>query len=169
MKIKKLILKITLFLCIWIFGLSLAGMLIKSNSGYKISNTKSDFYKSDYIKDNYLYDKLKTLVDYYNDKNYIDEYDTSKVNFSVLNLGDNSTENFSIDSIKQNHKSSYNDVFGSNFYYASEYDNINKKFKDTNYLAVPKKNFFDIMNKYTEKIVERYQRMRKQQIKDITI
>lgn len=151
MKIKKLILKITLFLCIWIFGLSLVGILIKTNSGYNISNTKaSDFYESDYFKNSYLSYKLERLVDYYNDKKYIDDYDKSKVEFSIVNSTDNASEDFSIDSIKNNHKTSYSEVFVHN-YYDNSYGNIDKKYKDNKYLAVPKTDFFAIMNKYIEK------------------
>ena len=148
MKIKKIILKIALFFSIWIFGLSFIAIIVKDNNSHNISSAKGDFYKSDYFKNTYLNDKLNILVDYNNTKNYIADYDNNKVEFSVVNLSDNNSEDFSINSIKRNHKSAYNDVFIYDSYYS---DRIDEKYKDSKYLAVPKKTFFDIMNKYTEK------------------
>ena len=95
MKIKKIILKATLFLCIWILAISFFIGIIQNYSFDAADKNVSTYEESNYFKENYLSDKLDTLNDLYSYKGKLDSYDKNKVKFTLINYADNSREDIS--------------------------------------------------------------------------
>lgn len=142
MKVKKVILKIVLIFCLIILGLSFI-ILYKTNFSI---NKETDFYKSSYYND-YLNIKIDQMVNYYNSKLYIDNYDENKEEFSIIEYNGNSKENFSLQYIKDNYTNSYEDIFINDSKEVQYYDD---KYKSNEYLCISTNEFYNIMNKYTE-------------------
>ena len=150
MKIKKIILKATLFLCIWILAISFFIGIIQNYSFDAADKNVSTYEESNYFKENYLSDKLDTLNDLYSYKGKLDSYDKNKVKFTLINYADNSREDISFNKLKSEYKDEYAsiDIYDNSI---SGQEKLMKLFSDSEILAVPTREYLSIFYKYAEK------------------
>ena len=149
MKIKKIILKTTLFFCIWILVISFFIGIFKSYSYDTEDKNVKTYEESNYFKENYLLNKLETLNNLYKNKMWLDSYDKDKTQFTLVNYRDNTREELSVNKLKEEYKYVDNDI---DIYDQSPLDEekLVKMFQSSEIVAIPTSDYLKIFNKYAE-------------------
>lgn len=150
MKIKKIILKTTLFICIWILAASfLIGIFQNYSFDSEDKNVKR-YEESEYFKENYLACKLETLNNMYDTKKWLDSYDKDKIQFTLINYTDDTRSDISVNELKSKYKDEYDDIdmYDSSI---SDEGKLAKLFKGSEILAIPTRDYLSIFYKYAEK------------------